>query len=262
MPQSVALSLIDDLAADGIESFTARDLAARVQLSPQARSNALRRLVDSGLLDRVSRGHYVLRPVGRLGTSAASEDVALAVGALLAGEPHRIAYRSALDTHALIAHPARSIQVAAERRVQVARLSGRQLQIVHEAAVKTRIGAEPLAGGAWVSGHERALIDAGARPGLVGGPSVLAEALAARTADADALSELAEQLGTWPALRRLGSLADALEIGWLQHRLNPPTHGGEIALDPTTPGQTLWRDRRWRVRWQVAPQELRAGLQT
>ena len=262
MPATLGIRLIDDLAAEGIESFTLRELAERTQLSPQTTAYSLRRLLDAGLLDRVSRGHYVLRPIGRLGTSAASESVALAVGALLAAEPHRIAYRSALDHHELIVHPARTIQVAAERRVQVRRLSGREFRIVREPAGTMRIGAEPLAAGAWVSGHERALIDAAARPSLIGETSVLAEALAAREADADVLVQLAERLGSWPALRRLGSLADALEIDWLRERLQPPPHGGDIRLDHATTSAPAWRDRRWRVNWPVPPHELQAGLKT
>jgi hypothetical protein len=44
-------------------------------------------------------------------TRPASQDIALAVAAVFGSEPHRIAYRSALDHHGLRSHPARTIQV-------------------------------------------------------------------------------------------------------------------------------------------------------
>src|SRR5712691_671254 len=108
------IELLDELAVKGKETFTTRDVEELGQLSPQAASNLLTRLVDRGLVDRVARGRYALRPFGALGTRAAAEDIALAVGAGFAGKAHRIAYRSALDWHGLLDHPARQIVVAVD----------------------------------------------------------------------------------------------------------------------------------------------------
>jgi predicted transcriptional regulator of viral defense system len=110
------LQLLDDKLTKGQAGLTSREVRERLGLSPQAASNLLTRWRDAGLLDRVAPGHYAIRQLGLLGTRAVSEDIALAVGAFFADEPHRIAYRSALDYHGLLTRPARAIQVA-ERSV-------------------------------------------------------------------------------------------------------------------------------------------------
>jgi len=92
----------------------------------------LSRLVAPGLVDRLARGRYAIRPIGALGTRAASEDVALAVAATFDRQPHRIAYRSALDHHGLIDHPSREIIVALDRSTSTKHVSGRRLRTVLE----------------------------------------------------------------------------------------------------------------------------------
>ena len=134
----------------------------------------------AGLIDRVRRGHYAVRQLGVLGTPAAAEDIALSVGAALTGLPHRIAYRSGLHEHDLVVHPARSIQVATDRRVRTRTLSGRPLRIVIEPPEALDVGRVPW-GSSSLSDRHRAVLDAAQRPRLVGGLEVLAEAFAAAT---------------------------------------------------------------------------------
>ena len=78
------IELLDELAVEGKETFTTQDIEELGHLSPQAASNLLTRLVRRGLVDRVARGRYAMRPFGALGTRAAAEDIALAVGAVFA----------------------------------------------------------------------------------------------------------------------------------------------------------------------------------
>ena len=262
MPRAVTIDILDELAARGRTTITAAELQEMLGRSPQATSNLASRWVREGFVDRVAPGRYALRTLGNLGTSAASEDVALAVGALLASEPHRIAYKTALDYHGLIVHPVKRIQVATDRRVQVRRLSGRTLQVVREPAKTIRIGAEQAAAGAWVSGHERALLDAAARVDLVDGVAVLAEALHARPGNAERLRELAVELDLMAALRRIGSLADVLDAPALAGVLERPNRGGIIWLDPDDELVSVWRDRRWGVDWNRSPDEIVAMTRT
>jgi len=256
------IDILDELAARGQETVSTAELQQMLGRSPQATSNLASRWVKQGFVDRVAPGTYVLRGLGRLGTRAASEDVALAVGALLAAEPHRIAYKTALDYNGLITHPVRRIQVATDRRVQVSRLSGRPLQVIREPAQTIRVGAEQEAAGAWVSGHERALLDAAARTDLVDGVIVLAEALHARPSDAMRLQELAVELAADSALRRIGSLADVLGAPGLAGALARPTQGGLIWLDPEDEHVEIWRDRTWGVRWNRPRDEVVASTRT
>lgn len=252
------LRILDDRLAEGDTSLATRDVRAELGLSPQAASNLLERARDAGLVDRVARGHYAIRQLGVLGTRAASEDVALAVAAFFGRQPHRIAFRSALDYHDLLTHPSRTIQVACPRQVTARSLSGRPLKTVQENVETLLIGAVPAGHGAWVSGVERGLLDAAKRLELVGGPAVLAEALAAAGSDPEALQALARELNAAAALRRIGSIADQLAIPGLAGALEPlRTPTADLDLEPGTPrGKPALRDARWRVRWSESPAEL------
>jgi predicted transcriptional regulator of viral defense system len=251
------LYLLDDLLAHGQDAFKAREVQARLGISPSATSNLLRRWLEAGLIERVVKGSYVIRPLGRLGTSAASEDLALAVGAVFGDRPHRIAYRSALEHHDLLIHPARTIQVATSRRGSLKKLSGRSLRQIHESPDTITVGAEPAGQRAMVSTLERSLLDAATRLDLVGGPGVVADALRSARPDPGRLEQLAEELGAGPALRRIGSIADQLgradvfgdswsSNGWRS----------EIPLNPGDDRRVVFRDERWGVRWPDEPAAL------
>ncbi len=255
---NIGLEFVDDLVADGRTHFTFAEACARLGRSPGATANMLRRLVHSGLVDRVRRGHYVVRSLGVLGTRAVAESLPLAVAAAFADLPHRIAYRSALDEHDLISHPSRTVQIACTRRVRAAQLSGRPLRTILEAEGVIDVGSQPR-GDSNVSDIDRALLDAAARPELVGGAAVLAEALASAGSKTDPqrLTYYAARLNWAPALCRIGSLADALELGALAGKLSPlSSRGFDIALEPRAGAPIAWRDARWRVRWAQPLDEL------
>lgn len=256
------IEVLDELAAQGKEAFTSKDVERLGQLSPQAASNLLSRLVRQGLVDRVARGRYAMRPFGALGTRAAAEDVALAVGAAFASKPHRIAYRSALDWHGLLQHPARRIIVAAEKRPSLRELSGRPLRVVLERADRIDIGAMDAGHGARVSSVERALLESAGRPSLAGGIHVVASALVAGEANPDTLEKMARVLGARSALHRLGSIAEALDIGPVRERLEPLSSiGRPIPLDPEFPADADgWRHEKWGVDWPFPAEELEEAV--
>ncbi len=257
--QSRTLKLLDDLAADERAQLTTADVRARFGLSSQAAANLLGRLVDAGLLDRVARGVYAPRPLGRLGTRAASEDVTLAVGAVFGDEPHRIAYRSALDHHDLLVHPARGIQVALPRRVKLTQISGRRLQPVYEPADTVMHGTQSAGHGAMVSSVERAMLENAGRLDLCGGWGTLAGALRRADIDPKRLVALADQLDAGIAVRRIASIAEVLGLTKLSDALTlPPRSARPVALDPQEPVEEPWTDTRWRVRWPMSPRQARA----
>ena len=258
--QHLGLTLANELAAQGRTGFTFAEAQACVNLSPTATANLLKRMVTDGLVDKVRRGHYVLRPLGVLGTPSVAEDVALAVRAAFGDTPHRLAYRTALYEHDLITHPLRSIQVATTKRTRSETLSGWPLRAVVEPEAELRVGSMRW-NGTSMSDLERALLDAAHRPSLVGGVEVLVEAVAAASSrvDVDTLTQYARQLKRSAALRRIGSIADALDIDGLAHQLKPlsiPT--SDIDLEPGTDQKTVWRDARWRLRWSHTVDELQA----
>lgn len=257
------LQLLDDIAARGGQSVTAAVVREQLGLSPQAASNALARAVRDGFLDKVSSGTYALRPIGMLGTRAASEDIALAVATRFADQPHRIAYRSALDHHGLLVHPARAIQVALPRRVKTIRLSGRRLQVLVESDAKITIGSESAGHGAQVSTVERAILESAHRPRHVGGWSTLADAIQAGTWDPVRLEQLARQLGMPVALRRVASIAENIcsQPPFAEHT-RPSAEVREVPLDPSEPPEDSWLDPTWRVRWPTTPESARERFQT
>ena len=106
-------------------------------------------------------------------------------------------------------------------------------------------------GTSYLSDRHRAVLDAARRPRLVGGLEVLAEAFAAATPElhAETLMEYAHRPGDAAALRRLGSLADALALEPLAGALTPiKPITADLPLEPGTDEPTVWRDSRWRVR--------------
>lgn len=255
--RDAGLQLLDALVAEGRAQFTADEAAMRLERSPTSTANLLHRLLREGLIDRVRRGRYAIRHLGLLGTTAAAEDVLLAVAAGFFKTAHRLAYRSALDYLELLVHPSRAIQVALTKPTRSEKLSNRPLTTVIEPEAAVSIGAEQH-GEAFVSDLERALLDAAARPDLAGGIAVLAEALSAATArvDPDRLRDYARRLQWGTAFRRIGSIADVLELHGLAGKLTPlvpPT--SDIDLEPGSPG-SAWRDSKWRVRWNQAPDQL------
>jgi predicted transcriptional regulator of viral defense system len=252
------LKPLDDRLAVGKTTLTSRELREELGLSPSAASNLLTRWYRAGLVDRVARGRYAIRQIGLLGTRASSEDVALAVAALVGGQAHRIAYHSALDFHGLLTRPVRTVQIASPHRFASAVISGRPLEVVFERVDTVGLGTEPAGYGAVASNLERALLDAAARPDLVGGYFPLAEALAASSPDATRLRDLAEQLGASPALRRIGSLVDRLELAGLAGKLEPlMPPDWDLDLDPGLRGSSgVFRDSAWHIRWPVDPRAV------
>ena len=247
---------LDRRLAEGKSTLTSAELRKELGISAQATSNLLTRWRRAGLVDRVAQGRYAIRQIGLMGTRASSEDVALAVAALVDGRPHRIAYHSALDFHGLLTRPVRTIQIASPQRFGTT-LSGVPLRAVHEPAETVALGSEPAGYGAMVSNLERTLLDAASRPDLVGGYLPLAEALAGSRPNLDALVEFAKTLDAKAALRRIGSLAERLELPGLTN-LKPDRPTFDLDLDPGLKHlETAFRDPKWRIRWPVNPADVR-----
>ncbi len=255
------LELIDNLVAEGRPQFTFEEAVSALKVSPTAAANALRRLQDKGLVDRLTRGVYAIRPLGSLGTSAVTDDLASAVGAAFLGVDHRIAYATALSEHGLLSHPVRTIYVACTRQVRIEKLSRRPLQVVIEREETIHLGAEQV-GLSWRSSVERALFESALRLDLVGGVERLAEALAIAAQDvkASGIHRLATGFGARgrAAERRLASLSQVLELPLdLDPQLAP--RRPIIQLDPADHRQE-WVDERYRVAWNVGVDELRSAV--
>ncbi len=253
------LELVNTLTAAGQDTFTFEEAREVLGVSAAATANTLRRLSRNGLVDRLSRGHYAIRPLGSLGTSMATDDLGLAVAAAFENRQHRIGYLSALSELGLLTHPVRTVFVACTSQVRIKTIGRRKLHAVIERSETIHLGAE-RAGPSWHSGLERALFDCALRVDLAGGTERLGEAIATGGADADPAVVLQVAAAFGPrglaALRRLASLAHVLELPLpLKPRLDP--HQPVIRLDPGD-DQVEWTDQVFRVAWNVTADELRA----
>lgn len=253
MARKTSLDLLDSFVASGRSTFTTAEASRALDLSRQATVNLLGRLVADGLVERVSRGHYAIRPIGRLGTAAAADETALAVGAAFSHRQHRMAYRSALAHHGLTLHPTRAIQVACATQVRISKLSGRSLRVVKESPELVEVGSTDAGHGARVSDIERGMLDAARRTDLIGGLDVTAEALGlcASDLDSETLRGHARRIGATPALRRLASIARlrglvALADEMLLGTVIPHT---PIPADPQEPSPPEWTDSAAGVVW-------------
>jgi len=255
------LDLVNTLVAEGRPEFSFQDALGVTGASPTATANTLNRLTQRGLIDRVARGHYAVRPLGSLGTSAISENLALAVGAAFEGRLHRIAYRSALSDLGLLTHPVRTVFVACQRQVGFSTASGRPLRVVIERQRTIHVETERV-GRSWRSTLDRALFECAMRIDLAGGVERLAEALAsgARDADANRIAALAQLFGARgsSAERRLASLAHVLDLPLkLDRRMNKKQ--SVIRLDPRDE-RNVWTDSEFNVMWNISAEEMQAVI--
>jgi predicted transcriptional regulator of viral defense system len=255
------LELIDTFLAAGQEEFTFEDAKAALGRSPAATANALRQLNEKGLVDRLTRGHYAIRPLGSLGTSTVTDNLPLAIGATFEGREHRIAYLSALSEIGLLSHPVRTVFVACTQQVRIGTISRRPLRVIVERPETIHLEAEAI-GRTWRSSLERSIFESALRVDLAGGVERLAEAVARAAPEADAarIVRLAGAFGPkgLAAERRLGSLALALD---LPLRLEPKVAPRQpvIRLDPRE-DHIEWIDDTFRVAWHTTVNELRAVI--
>ena len=255
------LELIDALIADGRSEFTFKEANTFLASSSEGTANTLRRLTKAGLVDRITRGHYAIRPLGSLGTSSATDDLSLGVGAAFERREHRIAYLSVLDELGLLSHPVRTVYVACTQQVRFSKVSRKPLRVIVEKPETIHLEAEVVKQ-SWRSSLERALFESALRVDLIGSVERLAEVLAAgsRAADSKRIERLATAFGArgHAAERRLASLATSLNFGL---GLNPTVEKRRpiIRLDPRDT-RVVWTDERFRVAWSTTIAELQAVI--
>ncbi|HEV2362068.1 MAG TPA: hypothetical protein VGS21_10230, partial [Acidimicrobiales bacterium] len=256
-PMARQLELVDTFVAEGREDFTFGDAQTFLGGTSASVANVLRGLSQKGLVDRLSRGHYAIRPLGSLGTSAVTDNLSLAVGAAFQGRRHRIGYLSALSELGVLSHPVRPVFVACTEQVRLQRIGNRALRVVVERRPETiHLEADPV-GRSWRSTLERALFECSMRIDLTGSVERLAEALAASAGEVDPakIGELARSFGPrgLAAERRLVSLARALD---LPLGLDPEVGVDRpvIGLDPRD-SRVEWIDPDLRVAWNTTAEE-------
>lgn len=252
----MGVELVDALAAEGRREVSADEVRVRLGLSAQAASNVLTRLARDGLVEKVRRGVYLLRPLGELGvTSLASDRLAEVVDLAVGDRDYRICFRTALTEHGLLTRPGQRVQVAVTRRLFVKTLGDRPLESIIEKPSTIHLGTQRQSK-SMVSTIERALLESAQTPRRVGGIAVVAEALAASSPNPAGIVELSGVLHFDAALRRLVSLDRLLKLGKLDSVELEPRPTRMLMLDPTDDRSDGPIDTETSVRWPFPVDEL------
>lgn len=249
-----------DLLARDRNVFTASEFREHFGGSPTNAANALSRAVRDGLVERVAHGRYAIREVGRLSTHSSTEDLLLALAPILSARDHRIAYRTALESHSLLLYPQSDVQVALTSPTRTRQVSGRSFRQIIEVPHYLSIGAMEVAHGCRASDLSRTLLDAARRPDLIGGVDTTVAALRlSGQVDADTIVDYAERLQSGAALRRLGSVALAAGRDDIATGIHSkmPVPATPLPVDPSSSSdQVVWVDPDWNVAWDSVSADL------
>jgi predicted transcriptional regulator of viral defense system len=255
--------LVTDFARRDPAIFTIEEARDLLGASSQVTSNLLSGLVRQGWIVRVRRGVYEVAPLWATRGAYASDRFATLAPTL--EPPYYVGYRSALELYGWLQHPiVGRIWVAVPRSRRVLRTPRDQVIWVvtrpdrfEWGLVRRWFGAARVS----VSDPERTFLDCLHLPRHAGGVTEVARALAqaAPTLDLDRLDAHLDRLGNASVTRRLGVLADALELDvasrLLRRRPDRGWRGRPVVLDPGLPVSGE-RDRRWGVRLNVPVDEL------
>jgi len=246
------LSLLDKLARNG-SVFTVEDARLISGVAPEVLWVMLSRMESRGWIERIEKGKYLIVPLGaEKGRYTLHEFV---IASVLV-EPCCIAYWSALNFHGLTEQMPRTVFVQTTARKKTSRQTvfGVDYCIVRVDGKKI-FGTEKH----WIEGTavnvtdpEKTIVDCLDRPRHCGGIVEVAKALLGRPIDARKLIDYSKRINNSGVMRRLGFLADLLELD-----IDVPmvTTRSYLPLDPSMPrlGGT---NARWRLRINVDEREL------
>ncbi|NUQ36655.1 MAG: hypothetical protein HUU23_02435 [Caldilineales bacterium] len=268
--------LLNALSVAGKTVFTVEDAQAAANGQGANLLRLLSSLARKRWLLRLERGKYLILPL-----AAGMEGLYTAHEFVLASrlvDPYAIGYWSALHYHGFteqLPHTVTVISPARRRNVAIADL-GFRCQFVAVAPerffglITVLIEDQPVV----ITDPARTVVDCLDRPDLCGGIVEAAKGLAgyARRADAPParLAEYATRLGNQAIVKRLGYLAEQLDLparfpdaGWAAAMADwqRGLSAGFARLDPRLPAAGPY-DRNWRLRLNVPPEQLLGWMET
>lgn len=268
--------LLNALSADGKAVFTFEDALAAANGQSANLPRLLSGLTRKRWLLRLERGKYLILPL-----SAGMEGLYTAHEFVLASrlvQPYAIGYWSALHYHGFteqLPHTVTVISPVRRRDVAIDELGFRCHFVVVAperffGLVTVLIDDQPVV----ITDPARTVLDCLDRPDLCGGIVEAAKGLAgyARRADAQParLAEHATRLGNQAIVKRLGYLAEQLDLparfpdaGWSAAMADWQCglSAGFARLDPRLPAVGPY-DRAWRLRLNVPPDQLLDWMET
>lgn len=256
-----AASLLFALAGQGKRIFNTQEAHEILGNSRSATYKMLHDLVQKGWLQSVSKGQYLIIPLGA-GPDRQYTLHEFLIAHHLAPEGY-IAYWTALHHHGLTEQIPRTVWVATTKRREAATVSGVTYEFVTLRPYKI-FGQQPV----WIEGEsvpvadlEKSLVDGLDHPEHCGGIGEVTKALHAaweeQEVDLERLTDYARQMRNRAIFKRLGYLVELLSlpaegfVGTWQGLLSK----GYAQLDPTCPEEGRF-DGRWRVQVNVPDAEL------
>ena len=176
--QPTGLKVLDELVSEGVAQFTSAEVAARLGRSPAATDTP--RSTCSGWAARSRPSWTLCNPATRRARHdrRCGGECPFLRRRRVPRRPTSRRVPNRIGSTRSSVHPSRSIQIALVKRTRSDALSGRRLTVVQEPETALEVGARKQ-DGVYISDLERSLLDAAARPELVGGVAILAEALGA-----------------------------------------------------------------------------------
>ena len=238
-----SIDLLNSLAKKG-NTFTFNDALKISNLSTKSLQKVLYRLQQSGAIERIEKGKYLIIPLGaEKGKYTLHEFV---IGSLLV-EPYSIAYWSALNYYGLTEQIPTTvfIQTITRKFNTNPKVFGVQYKI-------TKVKKEKVFGiiKEWIeetqiniTDKEKTIIDCLDKPQYCGGIIEVAKALKNNKFNRKKLEDYAQRIGNSGVLRRLGYLCELLNIKINLPKLNTRNY---LLLDPTMPEKGS-KSAKWRL---------------
>lgn len=261
--------VVSDLTEAGLDFFTADDLVARLGLSEGQARKTLERLVGANQARRLQRGLYALVHPADWNRPAAgyAPNWYLTAARLIAPNTYFIAYYSAMEIHAMLQHPLRTVFVATPVQKKQVVLDPMRVRFVTLRPSRffgfEEKEVEP-GRSVFVATLERTFVDCATRPALCGGLEEILAGYRRRLDDLDPTKLLS-------VLSRLAEPTITKRVGFfLEHAgLDQPTLLNDVErvagrlgrYVPLVPGAVktagAWRDKRWELEINVPREELR-----
>ncbi len=260
--------LVTVLHEQGRTLFTHADVQGITGLAAKSARNLVAGLVNRGLATRLKPGLFILVPL-ELGRERDYLGNPYVVARELADtSDYYLSHASAMDLHQMVTQPQLAVFVTSPKAIRPRTVLGTEFRFV-------RCKAKDLFGIAehWVtktervrvSDLERTVIDGLKQPEHCGGFTEVAKGFWMRreAISPGKLADYAMQIDVGAVVRRLGFLLETFEMPAATEveRLRATLTSTYALLDPLMPAEGPYQ-ARWRLRVNIAPDELHALVRT
>lgn len=260
--------LVTVLHEQGRTLFTHADVQGITGLAAKSARNLVAGLVNRGLATRLKPGLFILVPL-ELGRERDYLGNPYVVARELADtSDYYLSHASAMDLHQMVTQPQLAVFVTSPKAIRPRTVLGTEFRFV-------RCKAKDLFGIAehWVtktervrvSDFERTVIDGLKQPEHCGGFTEVAKGFWMRreAISPGKLADYAMQIDVGAVVRRLGFLLETFEVPAVTEveRLRATLTSTYALLDPLMPAEGPYQ-ARWRLRVNIAPDELHALVRT